>query len=96
MTSRVLQSPKVSEPRHQRADDAIFAVAAHSLINSLSVVLGSLETLAAEPPVSAEVRTRLIERSIAQTNLAIGILQDLARGLPTFARLRELGLEPPG
>jgi len=65
------------------ADDAMFAVVAHGLLNSLTVLQGNADMISGsfdELP-SEEVRLRL-ERIERHAALIAGVLQDLMRGLP--------------
>ena len=68
-------------------DDDLLAVVAHSLLNSLSVVSGSAETLAERWPVlDAADRDLLLDRILVQSEHIAAVLSDLVRsGRPEVA-----------
>jgi hypothetical protein len=63
--------------------DPTTAVIAHSLISSVAVVTGALQSLLAYgdelPP---EQRRRLLEMALTQAEYLTEVLKDVARGLP--------------
>lgn len=67
----------------RRADDAVLAVAAHAMLNSVAVAYGSVEVVrSAAHRLSAAQVDELLDRALAQLDLVSGILGDLVRGLP--------------
>lgn len=61
-------------------DDDLLAVVAHSLLNSMSVISGSAETLADHwERVAPEVRLEFLERIVTQSSHVVGVLTDLVR-----------------
>jgi K+-sensing histidine kinase KdpD len=78
-------------------DDDILAVVAHSLLNSLAVIQGNAETLAASwDRIAAEARYELLTRIVTQSELVAGVLTDLVRsGRPEVVHaLETLNQEP--
>lgn len=66
-----------------RADDAAMAVVAHGLLNSMSVVSGTLLTLQEDGHrLSAATQQDLLGRATEQCEVVIGMLRDFARGFP--------------
>jgi hypothetical protein len=67
-------------------EDTTTAVVAHGLLNSLAAVTGTATSLLnhwelfTDDPVQAR---ELLERIVRQSTMASGVLEDLARGLPT-------------
>ena len=75
------------------ADDLapeLYAVAAHGLLNSLTVVRTSAE-LALDPGVGELRRRQVLDRLLSQVDLMAGVLEELARCLPASA----WDVEPP-
>lgn len=73
----------------ERADDAIFAVAAHALLNTLSIVIGSVDTVRHHwDDLEPARRDRLLATAAEQAEHVAGVLEDLARGLPPGSRHR--------
>jgi len=67
----------------RRADDAVLAVAAHAMLNSVAVAFGSVEMVRSSPTrLSPEQVDDLLDRALVQLDLVSGILADLVRGLP--------------
>lgn len=67
----------------RRADDAILAVAAHALLNSVAVAYGSIQTVrGAGDRLTPHQTHDLLGRALTQLDLVSGILHDLVRGLP--------------
>jgi hypothetical protein len=66
-----------------RADDAATAVIAHGLLNSLSVVMGTILTLRENGHrLSRDAQDGLLARAQDQCELITGTLLDFARGFP--------------
>lgn len=77
-------------------DEAALAVIAHGLLNSLTVVKGSVEVLRDScPDLAAEQLRRWLDRIDTQAGLMATILYDLVRGYPREAivDLEGLGAE---
>jgi hypothetical protein len=67
----------------RRADDAMLAVAAHALLNSVAVAYGSIQTVrGAGDRLTAHQTDDLLGRALVQLDLVSGILHDLVRGMP--------------
>jgi hypothetical protein len=67
----------------RRADDAVLAVAAHAVLNSVAVAYGSVEVVrTASDRLSPAQVDDLLARALTQLDLVSGILGDLVRGLP--------------
>lgn len=77
----------MSEP----LDDDLLAVVAHSLLNSMSVISGNAETLAAEwERIDADLRVAFLDRIVTQSGHVIGVLTDLVRsGRPELVEALE-------
>jgi signal transduction histidine kinase len=79
-----------------RLEADLTAVVAHSLLNSMSVVMGTIELLQTHGEVlEPGQRAQHLARALAQSRHVTGVLQDLVRGLPPEVRqmLDELGGE---
>ena len=64
----------------------VAAVVAHALLGSMSVVAGAAHTLQQSfDTLTADERRMVIDRLVAQSDHVIGVLGDVARGLPTHA-----------
>jgi hypothetical protein len=67
----------------RRADDAVLAVAAHAMLNSVAVAYGAVEMVRSSPArLRPEQVEDLLDRALLQLDLVSGILADLVRGLP--------------
>ena len=64
-------------------DDALLAVVAHSLLGSMSVVVGALETVQQHwDRLPEETRSQLLGDASIQARYVSDVLRDLLRGLP--------------
>jgi hypothetical protein len=64
----------------------VAAVVAHALLGSMSVVAGAAHTLQQSfDTLGPDERRMLFDRLVAQSEHVIGVLADVARGLPTDA-----------
>jgi hypothetical protein len=64
----------------------VAAVVAHALLGSMSVVAGAAHTLQQSfDTLTPDERRMVIDRLVAQSDHVIGVLGDVARGLPTDA-----------
>lgn len=63
-------------------DDGGIAVAAHVLLQHLSVVSGVLALLAEQRGRSAEARATLLDQATAANERAVALVHDLMRGVP--------------
>ena len=80
-----------------REDDAAFAVAAHGLLNSLSIVKGTTDMLRGSFPDLPPEQVRFwLDRIDNQAGLMASILHDLVRGLPREAIIELDALVPEG
>lgn len=72
-------------------DDDLLAVVAHSLLNSMSVISGSAETLAEHwERIGPDVRLEFLERIVTQSSHVVGVLTDLVRsGRPELVEALE-------
>ena len=72
-------------------DDDLLAVVAHSLLNSMSVISGSAETLAEHwERIDAPTRLEFLERIVTQSSHVVGVLTDLVRsGRPELVEALE-------
>jgi hypothetical protein len=67
----------------RRADDAVLAVAAHAMLNSVAVAFGSVDMVRSSAARLSPAQVGdLLDRALAQLELVSGILGDLVRGLP--------------
>lgn len=76
--------------------ESILGVMAHGLLNSMSVVVGTLTTLADHwPRLDDAARQDLLDRGIEQAGFVSDTLRDLVGGLPVGATslLQELDVE---
>jgi hypothetical protein len=66
--------------------EATIAVVAHSLLGSMTVIIGALKTVERRgDSLSDEVRLELMTSAKQQSLHVAGVLGDLARGLPPAA-----------
>lgn len=72
-------------------DDDLLAVVAHSLLNSMSVISGSAETLAEHwERIAPETRLDFLQRIVTQSAHVVGVLTDLVRsGRPELVEALE-------
>ena len=64
-------------------DDALLAVVAHSLLGSMSVVVGAVETVEQHwDRLGEDTRTQLLKDASVQARYVSDVLRDLLRGLP--------------
>lgn len=64
-------------------DDGLLAVVAHSLLGSISVVVGAVETLDAHwDDLDDSTRSELLQHASVQARYVSESLKDLLRGLP--------------
>ncbi|GAC1479753.1 MAG: hypothetical protein NVS1B12_17300 [Acidimicrobiales bacterium] len=76
--------------------ESVFGVMAHGLLNSMSVIIGSLATLSDHwARLDGAARTELIDRGVEQAQFVSDTLRDLVLGLPVGASsmLEELDVE---
>ena len=77
--------------------DSVFGVTAHGLLNSMSVVIGSLATLAEHwGRLDDKARADLISRGVEQAQFVTDTLRDLVLGLPVGASSLLEGLDVEG
>lgn len=66
-----------------RAEDAAMAVVAHGLVNSMSVVVGTITMLRENGHrLSRDTQDDLLARAKEQCDVVMGTLLDVARGFP--------------
>jgi hypothetical protein len=64
-------------------DDALLAVVAHSLLGSMSVVVGAVETVDQHwDRLGEDTRRQLLKDASVQARYVSDVLRDLLRGLP--------------
>ena len=67
----------------EQDDDALLAVVAHSLLGSMSVVVGAVETVQQHwDRLGEDTRQQLLHDAGVQARYVSDVLRDLLRGLP--------------
>ena len=67
----------------EQSDDALMAVVAHSLLGSMSVVVGAVETVEQHwERLGEDTRRQLLVDAGIQARYVSEVLRDLLRGLP--------------